>query len=420
MARGLTRDQIGVTEQMVQTFGDAVFDLSHNHQIRVGDPIRELDFDEVERQRASLGLSDAEIAARIGLTRNQVLYIRTIMERRRFRTGHYQRLLDLGGGKRFRNERFTRHEERFTFSDTALELRAAMRFDPSLVKKYISEGWWHDDTLAKWLAQRAAGTPDRPAIRIADRTIAYGELAETVSRFMAGLHRIGIRKGDVDAVQLPNIAEFLISFLAITGIGGVMSTLHMPYRAAEIEPLLAHCSARAIICPTAIGDFAVGDLMVDLRDKLPHLDHVITLGDPPNGALAFNDLAASDTESEHQLPVASDPFLLLYTSGTTAAPKGVPLSYHNMLGNARVGVPEHQLGPDDTVLSAAPFSHLFGLYSFHLVLCAGACSLLLPAFSPPVSLKPSTEDGPRRYSRRLRILPRALAGACLTRPICCR
>ena len=383
MAQGLSRDQIGVTGEMVETFGDAVFDLSHNHQIRVGDPTRELNFDEIERQRANLGLSDAEIAARIGLTRNQVLYIRTIMERRRFRTGHYQRLLDLGGGKRFRNERFTRHEERFTFSDAALDLRAAMRFDPSLVKRYISEGWWRDDTLAKWLEQRATGAPDRPAIRTADRTISYGELAESVSQLMAGLHGLGICKGDVIAVQLPNVPEFLVSFLAITGIGGVMSTLHMPYRAAEIETLLAHCSARAVICLSEIGDWAAGELIVDLRDKLPLLEHVITLRDPPSGALAFNDLAVGDAEPEHQTPVASDPFLLLYTSGTTAAPKGVPLSYHNMLGNARVGVPEHHLAADDIILSAAPFSHLFGLYSFHLALCAGACSLLLPAFSPP-------------------------------------
>ena len=383
MARGLTRDQIGVTEQMVRAFGDAVFELSHNHQIRVGDPIRELDFDAIENQRAALGLSDAEIAARIGLTRNQVLYIRTIMERRRFRTGHYQRLLELGGGRRFRNERFTPHEERFTYSDAALELRAAMRFDPALVKRYISEGWWHDDTLAKWLEQRAEGAPERPAIRLGKQTISYGEFHDVVTRLMAGLHGIGIRKGDVVAVQLPNIPEFLISYLAITGIGGVMSTLHMPYRGAEIETLLAHSSARAVICQASVGDFAAGELMVGLQAKLPLLDHVITVGDAPKGAVALAALGADDTAGNYLAPVASDPFLLLYTSGTTAAPKGVPLSYHNMLSNARVGIPEHQLDADDIILSAAPFSHLFGLYSFHLALCAGACSLLLPVFSPP-------------------------------------
>ena len=70
------------------------------------------DFDGVERQRADLGLSDAEIAERIGLSRDQVTFIRNLVERRRIRRNHYQRLLELGGGRRFRAERFTPHEER--------------------------------------------------------------------------------------------------------------------------------------------------------------------------------------------------------------------------------------------------------------------------------------------------------------------
>ena len=92
---------------------------------------------------------------------------------------------------------------------------------------------------------------------------------------------------------------------------------------------------------------------------------------------------SAPTQAPADPPVASDPFLLLYTSGTTAAPKGVPLSYHNMLSNARLGVPEHGFAEDDVILAAAPFTHLFGLYSFHLSLCAGARSLLLPSFTPP-------------------------------------
>ena len=54
-----------------------------------------------------------------------------------------------------------------------------------------------------------------------------------------------------------------------------------------------------------------------------------------------------------------------------------------MLGNARLSAPEHQITAEDVVLSAAPYSHLFGLYSFHLALAVGAANLLLPAFTPP-------------------------------------
>jgi cyclohexanecarboxylate-CoA ligase len=384
MARGLTRRQIGVTAEMIDSFGEVIFQLSTNVQTRRGDPVRLLDYDEIERQRADTGLTDQQIADRIGLTRNQVLYIRTMMERRRFRTGHYPRLLDLGGGKRFRAERFTPHLDHFQYGEDALELRAAMTFDPARARAYVEAGLWRNDTMRGWLEQHAQETPDAPAIRLDEATITYGELNATVGRLMAALENLGIRPGDVVALQLPNVPKFIISYLAITGLGAVMSTIHMPYRAAEIETLLAHNRARAVICLSEAKDYPAAELMLGLKAQLPALDHVIALGPTVGGAESFTDLLAGDADAPlGDPPVASDPFLLLYTSGTTAAPKGVPLSSHNMLSNARVGVGEHKLTGDDVILSAAPFSHLFGLYSYHLTLCAGACALLLPAFSPP-------------------------------------
>ena len=384
MTRGLTRRQIGVTEEMIETFGDTIFRMSHNHQVRDGDPYRTLDWDEIERQREQMGLSDAQIAARIGLTQNQVLYIRTVLERRRFHTGHYVRLLELGGGKRFRTERFTPHLDHFTYSDDALELRAAMSFPPELAKKYVEEGWWRDDTLSGWLARHVDERPDAPAIRHGETTISYAELGGKAETLAGALLGIGIGPGDVVAVQLPNLPEFLIAFLAIARLGGVMQTVHMPYRAAECETLLKHSAAKAVICLSEAKDYAPAQTMRNLQNQCPKLKHVIALGPPVAGAQSLSDMIASELAGAlPDPPVASDPFLLLYTSGTTAAPKGVPLSYHNMLSNARLGAPEHELGPDDVILSAAPFSHLYGAYSFHVAMAVGACNLLLPAFTPP-------------------------------------
>jgi cyclohexanecarboxylate-CoA ligase len=384
MTRGLTRRQIGVTEEMIATFGDAIFRMSHNHQIRDGDPYRKLDWDEIERQREQMGLSDGQIAARIGLTQNQVLYIRTVLERRRFHTGHYARLLELGGGRRFRAERFTPHLDHFTYSDDALELRAAMSYPPELARRYVEEGWWADDTLTGWLARRVEERPEAPAIRHGETTISYAELGTKVANLAGALHAIGINPGDVVAVQLPNIAEFLIAYLAIARLGGVMQTVHMPYRAAECETLFNHSSARAVICLSAAKGYEAAQVMRNLQNQCPKLRHVIAFGAPVAGAQSLSDMIASELDAElPDPPVASDPFLLLYTSGTTAAPKGVPLSYHNMLSNARLGAPEHAMGPDDVILSAAPFSHLYGAYSFHIAMAVGACNLLLPVFTPP-------------------------------------
>lgn len=105
MPKQTRQSQFGVSNDMIDRYGDDIFQLSHNKQTRRGDPVRKLDFEAIEAQRAELGLTDAEISERVGLAEEQVMVIRTIVEHRRFHTGHYKRLYKLGGGKRYRPER---------------------------------------------------------------------------------------------------------------------------------------------------------------------------------------------------------------------------------------------------------------------------------------------------------------------------
>ena len=360
MARGLSRAQLGITDAMLATFGEAVFHMSHNLQERAGDPVRQLDWAEIERQREAMGLADAQIAERLGLTRAQVMFIRNMEESRRFHTGQTAYLLDLGGGRRYRPERVVRLEDRFSYSEDALRLRSALRFDPERARHYIERGWWADDTLPKWLARHALDRPDAAAVVSSQETISWKNLEERVLRFAEGLRRAGVAPGEVVAVQLPNSLDFIVAFLAICRLGAVMCTLHMPYRGAEIAALMRHSRAKLGLC---------------------------TEGSKPffgNSGRTFAEIDADTPLSkDFPAPVAADPFLLLYTSGTTASPKGVPLNYHTMLSNARLSAPEHRLTAGDRILSAAPFTHLFGLYALHCAWSVGACSVLLPAFSPP-------------------------------------
>ncbi len=373
----------GVTPQMIEMYGDLIFRLSLNVQRRVGDPIRQLDFDQIEAQRASLGLSDGEMAERLGLTVDQVRYIRVVMERRRFRRDQYRKLFELGVGARYREEQYEA-QAKYRFSEDAMQLREAMTFDPAQVQHFIEQGLWTNDTLSQWLTQWAKTMPDQTAIIAGDTKISYQELYDKVHRLAGALQGLGVEAGDVVSVQLPNVPEYLISYLAICSLGGVMSTIHMPYRAAEFHDLLQHNRAKAVICLSVFKDYPTAQEMLKLKEELPTLQQVICMGPPVADTHNLADLIISEEKATiSESPVGSDPFLLLYTSGTSSSPKGVPLSYQNMLSNARVGITEHQLSADDVILSAAPFSHLFGLYSFHLALGTGATNLLLPAFSPP-------------------------------------
>ena len=385
MTQGLTRAQLGVTDEMVAAYGETIFALSNNLQTRRGDPIREKDFAAIEAHRNELGMGDTEIAERIGLTRAQVTLIRNVEERRRFRTGHYHMLNTLGGGRRFRAERFIPFQDHFRFSEEALSLRAAFSFDPERVRGYVEQGYWRSDTLSGWLRRNARANPEGAALVDEQGTVSNAGLEARVASITAGLHHAGLRPGDVVAVQLANTREYIEVFLAASALGAVMTTLYMTFRGSELATQLRHSRATMLVAPDCIGDFSPHAWLSERRPELAHLKTSIVLGAEVPGAMPYERLAAGapPLPRDWREPTAADPFLLLYTSGTSASPKGVPLNYHQMLTNARLGIAEHDIRAGDVVLSAAPFGHLYALYSVEMALAAGAAIALLPAFTPP-------------------------------------
>src|SRR5256712_4166965 len=223
------------------------------------------------------------------------------------------------------------------------------RFDALREREFVTRSWWRDDTLPRWLARHARERPDSQAVAFPGGALTWKALQERVLRAAQGLKTRGVGHGDVVAVQLPNVPEFIVAYLAIARLRAVMCTLHMPYRGAEIEAILGHSGARLFLDSAAA--------VTELEDANP-------------------------LTPDHPEPDPEDPCLLLYTSGTTASPRGVPHPYRTVLSNARLSANEHRLTAADRILSPAPFSHLYGLYSLHCAWAVGACSVLLPGFRP--------------------------------------
>ena len=247
---------------------------------------------------------------------------------------------------------------------------------------YRGGGLWRQETAIDWVRCAAEAAPERIAIQSGSAKLSFAELQIQVDELAGGLASLGLGHGDVIAVQLPNTVEFVLSFLAITRIGGIMQTIHMPYRAAELEGLLAHSGARAVICLSEFKDYALAATHAQLRDQLPDLEFVFAYGAAVDGTMAFNDLYGIEAPPPEPKPSADDPKLILYTSGTTSSPKGVAVNAHPFGSNARQAVQEFGVSDTDIILSAAPFSHLYGLCALQIGLCAGVTTSLLPAFSP--------------------------------------
>jgi cyclohexanecarboxylate-CoA ligase len=253
-------------------------------------------------------------------------------------------------------------------------------FDPAYFR---ARGWWRDETLRDWLERHRAH--DRAAVRTFDETLTYAGFGTRVKAFAAALADAGIARGDVVAVHLPNIPEFLIAWLAINELGTIMQTVHVPYGVREIEHLLGHSGAKACLALAQLRDRSPALDIVSLRGRLPRLQLAIAVGGEVAGAESFAALMARGEMSTRQpTPIqATDPFMQLYTSGTTSSPKAVRVTFNHFLSNARMCAAEFGITSEDRILCLAPYTHLYGLYTVQLGLATGATTCLLDLFTPP-------------------------------------
>jgi non-ribosomal peptide synthetase component E (peptide arylation enzyme) len=262
-------------------------------------------------------------------------------------------------------------------------LGAAVAHPPEDVRRFVDAGYWTDETPQHWLAGWAARRPDAPAAIGIDETMSYGELYDRARRIATGLIQNGFRKGDVIGIQLPNSWRFMALFNGIQQMGGVPCLLHMPYRAGELGPMLAHARAKGVVCFNALADYDAPATMRDVQKAVPSLETVIVAeGEAPAGTLALSDLLATEPSEIVDPPAPADPGLIAFTSGTSMSPKAVVHSYRTMASCFRLSVATTGWTPDDVVLSAPPFTHAFGIIVLTTALCAGSAAALMPAYAP--------------------------------------
>jgi cyclohexanecarboxylate-CoA ligase len=248
---------------------------------------------------------------------------------------------------------------------------------------YRAAGYWNDDTLYPLLAEWARSTPGKPAITTEESQWTYAQWHDQVLRLAGALQELGIDRGDVVAVQLPNIPEFFIAFLAIAAIGAVTQPLHMPYRSAELRLLLRHSGAKGFLGLSQLKEDSPAQEGVRLQADIATLEHVIAVGQPVAGTHNFAHLLRHPPAAHLPALSGDDAFLLLYTSGTTGNPKGVPIKYCWFMSNARIAVSDWAITDQDVLLSVASYTHLYGLWTILMTLYQGATNALLPAFTPP-------------------------------------
>ena len=196
--------------------------------------------------------------------------------------------------------------------------------------------------------------PHKIALVFEEKAFTYGELNELANRVTNGLQHLGIKCGDRVALFLPNIPEFVITYLAILKLGAVVVSVNSMLKSDEVRFILNDSEAVAVVTTEY------------LREQIPHrclafLKNVLIAEGETDTDISLSTLmekGSSDFKTVSMEPTA--PAAIVYTSGTTGFPKGATLSHGNICSNMHSVKHCCQIDSNDKLLLFLPLFHCFG------------------------------------------------------------
>lgn len=262
------------------------------------------------------------------------------------------------------------------------------RYPPEDVRAYREAGLWSEETLFDLLTRQAEQRPDKVFATDGTRSLTYQQMTDSVLRLAAGFHARGWRAGDTVAVQLPNWVEFIEVVAALSRLGVITVPIMPIYRRDEVGYVAGHADIRAVITPATFKGFDYLDMYRDVRRERPGLEILVARpgAEDLTGAAALDDVRTDGVPEDADLPPqpsADDPFLIVYTSGTTSRPKGCVHTFNTYCSGARTLTQAFGYTADDVQFGPSPITHTTGLVTSVLVpLLNGASTHVMAEWEP--------------------------------------
>lgn len=249
--------------------------------------------------------------------------------------------------------------------------------DAAVGAEYRRRGWWRDETFLDDLYRQARERPHKPAIagrRIAESrtdTLDFAELAALTDRFALALVDLGVQRGDFVAVQLPNRWEMVPLMFACMRVGAVICPISPICPEEELRHRFGLTGARVCVTLPEWSGTPLAEIATRLKGELPTLEHVLVVDGPvPEGALSFHEhfvsvareegAGAAEVLADRAALTADEPFVVLFTSGTTGESKGVLHSQNTVHSAVRGYVEAFGLGDDWVAAVSTPLVHYSG------------------------------------------------------------
>jgi len=281
------------------------------------------------------------------------------------------------------------------------------------------------DTFPKLLLRNAEQFGERPAIRHKDlgiwQTWTWRQVLQEARAYAAGLYRAGVRRGDTMAIVGGNRPRLYMSVMAAQMLGAVPVPVYADAVADELAFVLAHAEVRF----AAVEDQEQVDKIITVKDRLPKLERLFY--DEPRGLRDYDhsrltpiadiikdgDAALADPavaafiDGEIAGGKGDEPSIILYTSGTTGASKGVMLTNARSIRAATDTVRFDRLTEEDVALAYLPLAWVGDHYmNYAQSLVAGFC-MACPE-SPDTVAQDLREIGPTFYFAPPRTLEQLL------------
>ncbi len=275
----------------------------------------------------------------------------------------------------------------FALAETASPARPWHRVWPSHLPLSLT----YPSVPAWWLLERNLGRfPHRVALRVLDHetgaelgSLTYEALWNSVRAVAAGFRRLGVCKGDRVVLWLWNGPELIISFYATCFLGATVVPLNPALTERELAGQAADAAPQLLVSSAAGAPVAE---TVVARLGVPLVVAGGSTGTRPAGSLSFDDLLGERGQEVSPAPVdpAEDLAVLLYTGGTTGAPKGAMLTHRNLVANAIQFAEWYAFEPgQETCIGALPMFHSGGMSGvMNVPLYAGATVLVFRRFNP--------------------------------------
>ena len=276
---------------------------------------------------------------------------------------------------------------------------------------------WIEGTTVGHLVDRAAErSPDAVAVVFPDTRTTYGELSRWTDAMAGCFAGLGIERGDKIGILMPNRLEFALAFIAAAKLGAVPVPINARFKAYELGHVISHADVRLLL--TCAGPAGTADYPAILLDVFPDLAHqddpwkldlaaapklrqvvdidALRAAEPPPSGAAFltrqdlevagAEVGAGELEARQSRVRIRDIAMLMYTSGTSARPKGCLLTHEALVRHAgNVARDRFLLTAEDRFWDPLPLFHIGGIVPMLGCFSVGATLLSTPATSTPGS-----------------------------------